>query len=82
MQVTIYLSEELIARLEVLAKKNDRSRSALIQEILMDGLKKKALGTPASDLLPLFGSWKMAPLEIKEIRRIRGKDVRRAKLFS
>ena len=82
MQVTIYLSEEVIARIEALAKKNDKSRSAVIQEILLEGLQKRARGTPVSELLELFGSWKMTPKEMKEIRRIRGKDTRRARLQS
>jgi metal-responsive CopG/Arc/MetJ family transcriptional regulator len=80
MQITIYLPEDLIEELEMFAKKRDKSRSALIQEILAEGLQKRSGGTPASDLKNFFGSWKMSANEIKEIRKNRGKDIRRAKL--
>jgi Ribbon-helix-helix protein, copG family len=80
MQITIYLPEDLIERVEDVAKKQEKSRSAVIQEILAEGLEKRMEGTPALSLNRFFGSWKMSPQEIKEIRRIRGKDIRRAKL--
>lgn len=80
MQITIYLPDELIERVETLARKKEKSRSAVIQEILIEGLQKRAKGTPSSELLPFFGSWKMSLEEIKEIRRIRGKDIRQARL--
>lgn len=80
MQVTIYLPEDLIEEVEDYAKKQDKSRSAVIQEILAEGLQKRSGGTPASDLKRFFGSWEMTPEEIKEIRKNRGKDIRLAKL--
>ncbi|MCI0442263.1 ribbon-helix-helix domain-containing protein [bacterium] len=80
MQITIYLSEDLIERVEDVAKKQDKSRSAVIQEILAEGLQKRSGGTPASDLRSFFGSWEMSAKEIKEIRKNRAKDTRLAKL--
>jgi Ribbon-helix-helix protein, copG family len=80
MQITIYLPEELIAKVEDYAKKQEKSRSAAIQEILAEGLQKRSGGTPASDLKRFFGSWEMSAEEIKEIRKNRGKDIRQAKL--
>lgn len=81
MQITIYLPEELIEKVEDYAKKKEKSRSAVIQEILAEGLQKRSGGTPASTLKDFFGSWKMSADEIKEIRKIRGKDTRQAKLL-
>lgn len=80
MQITIYLPEDLIEEVEDYAKKKDKSRSAVIQEILSEGLKKRSGGTPASDLKNFFGSWEMTSQEIKEIRKNRSKDIRLAKL--
>jgi metal-responsive CopG/Arc/MetJ family transcriptional regulator len=80
MQITIYLSEDLIEQLEEFANKQDKSRSAVIQEILAEGLQKRTGGTSASELKSFFGSWEMSAKEIKEIRKNRGKDIRLAKL--
>jgi len=80
MQITIYLADELIDRVEDLAKKEEKSRSSLIQEILAEGLQRRGSGTAATEILKFFGGWKMTGAEIKEIRRIQGKDARRAKL--
>jgi len=80
MQITIYLPEELIEEVEDYAKKKEKSRSAVIQEILAEGLHKRSEGTPASTLKDFFGSWEMSPEEIKEIRKNRRKDIRLAKL--
>lgn len=80
MQITIYLPEDLIEEVEDYAKKKDKSRSAVIQEILAEGLQKRTGGTPASDLKEFFGSWEMNQEEIKEIRKNRGKDIRLARL--
>lgn len=78
MQVTIYLTDDLIERVEELAQKTKKSRSAVVQEILAEGLSRRSKGTPASELVSLFGSWKMTPTELKQIRRVRGKDARKA----
>ena len=80
MQITIYLSEQMIEDVEALAAKTEKSRSAVIQEILAEGLEKRMKGTASTEILRFFGSWKMSPRETKEIRRVSGKDVRRARL--
>lgn len=80
MQVTIYLPNEMIDRIEEIADKSKKSRSAIIQDILAEGLEKRIQGTPSSEVVSLFGSWKMSSKEAKEIRRSSGRDVRRARI--
>ena len=70
----------MIEQFEEFANKQDKSRSAVIQEILAEGLQKRTGGTSASELKSFFGSWEMSTKEIKEIRKNRGKDIRLAKL--
>lgn len=82
MQVTIYLPDEVIQRVDKLAQKEDKSRSAVVQEILAEGLRKRREGTPTAELLSFFGSWKMSQREMNQMRRVRGKDIRKAKFQS
>lgn len=79
MQITIYLPEEVIKRVDILARKEDKSRSAVVQEILAEGLRKRSEGTPTAELLSSFGSWRMSQREVNQIRRVRGKDIRKAR---
>jgi predicted DNA-binding protein len=81
MQVTIYLSDDLIRKIDTLARKQGRSRSALIQEALSRDLEtKKEISYPA-DTLSVFGAWKELSIEqIDEFRKSFVKDVRRIKL--
>ena len=81
MQITIYLSDDLIQEIDALAKKQKRSRSSLIQAALTKGLHaEKATEFPV-DTLSVFGAWK--DFEIKhsdEFRNSFTKDVPRLKL--
>ena len=81
MQVTIYLSDDLIQRIDAIAKKQGRSRSSLIQAALTKGLEaEKATELPV-DTLSVFGAWKdLETGRIQEFRNSFSKDVPRMKM--
>jgi len=54
MQVSIYLNEELVKKVDQLAKREHRSRSKIIETLLQSSLKK----TGGSRFEPLVGVWK------------------------
>lgn len=56
MQVSVYLSEDLIERIDELAGRLDRSRSRTIQELLEMGLRQQ--DRSPFDLTSLAGRWK------------------------
>ena len=81
MQITIYLADDLIRRIDVLAKKQGKSRSALIQAALTTGLEAEKAGEFPTETLSAFGSWKeLSVAEVKEFRKSFTKDARRLKL--
>ncbi len=81
MQVTIYLPNQLIEKIDSLAEKIGKSRSACIQEFLQQGLQRATRGTRPLTTLSAFGGWKdISNRKIKEIRRSLGKDAKRAAL--
>jgi metal-responsive CopG/Arc/MetJ family transcriptional regulator len=81
MQITIYLPDDLIRRIDALAKKHGKSRSSLIQTALNAGLEaEKAVAFP-EETLSVFGSWKeLSVEEMKGLRKSFAKDARRLKL--
>ena len=56
MQISVYLSEELIERVDELAERLDRSRSRTIAELLEIGLRQEERG--GDGLARLAGKWK------------------------
>ena len=56
MQVSVYLSEDLIERIDELAGRLDRSRSRTIQELLEMGLRQQ--DRSPTDVTALAGRWK------------------------
>lgn len=55
MQVSIYLGEELVKKVDHLAKKERRSRSKVIETLLESSLKKNGEGNRFERLI---GTWK------------------------
>ncbi len=55
MQVSIYLNEELVKKVDRLAKREHRSRSKVIETLLESSIKKAGGG---SRFEPLVGAWK------------------------
>jgi predicted transcriptional regulator len=55
MQVSIYLNEEVVKRVDRLAKKERRSRSKIIEALLEASLKKADEGSRFESLV---GAWK------------------------
>jgi Arc/MetJ-type ribon-helix-helix transcriptional regulator len=81
MQITIYLSDELIRKVDALARKQGKSRSSLIQEALTRDLDAKKAITYPADTLSVFGAWKdLSAEQIDEFRKSFAEDAPRAKL--
>ena len=55
MQVSLYLNEALVKKVDALAKRERRSRSKVIEALLESALKKPGQG---SRFEPLVGAWK------------------------
>jgi mRNA-degrading endonuclease RelE of RelBE toxin-antitoxin system len=55
MQVSIYLDEEVVKKVDRLAKKERRSRSKVIEALLESSLRKIGAGSRFESLM---GSWK------------------------
>jgi metal-responsive CopG/Arc/MetJ family transcriptional regulator len=69
MQITIYLPEDLIRKIDALVRKQGKSRSSLIQEALNRDLEaKKALNYPANTL-SVFGAWQ--ELSVEQVDKFR-----------
>ena len=79
MQVTIYLSDNMIRTIDRMAKSEGKSRSAVVQELLQSGMKgKQAVPTRT---LSAFGAWKEGGVPpLKEIRRHAARDIARVRL--
>ena len=81
MQITIYLSDELVQKLDALAKKQGRSRSSIIQSALNRGLEAEKATAYPLDTLSVFGAWKDLKMEqVQEFRKSFVKDGARLKL--
>ncbi|MCI0415326.1 ribbon-helix-helix domain-containing protein [bacterium] len=81
MQITIYLSDDLIRKIDALARKQGKSRSSLIQEALNRDLESKKSVSYPTETLSVFGAWKDLSIEqIDEFRKSFAGDVRRMKL--
>ena len=55
MQVSIYLNEDVVKKVDRLAKKERRSRSKVIEALLESSLKKAGVGSRFESLV---GAWK------------------------
>ncbi len=79
MQVTIYLPDGMIRKIDRLAKSEGRSRSSVVQELLQSGMEgKKAV---PSRTLSAFGAWKEGGVpSLAEIRKHAARDVTRVRL--
>ncbi|MBI5410749.1 MAG: ribbon-helix-helix protein, CopG family [Nitrospirae bacterium] len=56
MQVSIYLREELVRKVDSLAKRERRSRSKIIEALVNSSLKRR--GSEESRIASLVGAWK------------------------
>lgn len=76
MQVSVYLSEKILKRLDALAQKQNRSRSKVIETLLDESLRKPPRN---AGLDALAGAWKdrrSAQEIIEEIYRDRRRNRR------
>ncbi|HEY4491588.1 MAG TPA: ribbon-helix-helix protein, CopG family [Acidobacteriota bacterium] len=81
MQITIYLPDDLIRKVDSLARKQRKSRSALIQEALSRDLEATRTISYPGDTLSVFGAWKdLSVDQIDEFRKSFAKDAPRLKL--
>ena len=69
MQVSIYLKEELVKRVDRIARKEHRSRSKIIEALVESSLTK---ARPANGLDSLVGAWEDDRSAAEIIREIYG----------
>lgn len=83
MQLSVYLNDSLIRRVDRMAKKKRISRSRMIGRLIDDAMRGGGKGDRAKRILALAGSWRdhrPADKIVKDIYAGRGASGRRAEL--